>query len=151
MNNAFSRQGLANSLDRMGGIYKTLGDLKSARRYYQKFLSVSEQLMKELNTADMQRLHSIALERMGDLYRAENNHRMARSYYERVLKIREELADGHPCAQYFDDAAEALSALSNEMLILANEIWMSLYQQTGSKRYLDKTLFADGIQEILNE
>ena len=88
---------LSVSYERMGDLYRALGQGEKARESYQESLAIRERLAQsEPDRADYQRDLSVSYNKMGDLYRALGQGEKARESYQESLAIRERLAQSEP-------------------------------------------------------
>ena len=69
--NADYARDLSVSYERMGDLFRALGDGEQAREYYERALEVSQRLADSApENADYARDLSVSYDRMGDLFRA---------------------------------------------------------------------------------
>jgi tetratricopeptide (TPR) repeat protein len=88
---------LSVSYDRIGDIYKALGDTKSALTSYESSLKIREELRKRNpESVDYSRGLSVSYERIGDIYTDLGDTKSALTSFESLLKIREELRKRNP-------------------------------------------------------
>ncbi|MDX1967549.1 MAG: toll/interleukin-1 receptor domain-containing protein, partial [Planctomycetaceae bacterium] len=95
--NADYARDLSVSYERMGDLFRALGDGTRAREYYEQALTVRQRLAEQApENADYARDLSVSYNRMGDLFRALGDGTRAREYYEQDLKIAQRLAEQAP-------------------------------------------------------
>ncbi len=83
--------------ERVGDLYRDLGQGEQARQSYLQSLAIAERLAQaEPDRADYQRDLSVSDERVGDLYRDLGQGEQARQSYLQSLAIRERLAEAEP-------------------------------------------------------
>ena len=83
--------------ERMGDLYRALGEGEKARDAYEQSLGIRERLAsREPDRADYQRDLSVSYNKMGDLYRALGEGEKARDAYQSALAIAERLASREP-------------------------------------------------------
>ncbi|MFM8937263.1 MAG: tetratricopeptide repeat protein, partial [Vulcanococcus sp.] len=88
---------LSVSYNRMGDLYRALGQGEPARQAYLNSLQIRERLATaEPDRADLQRDLSVSYNKMGDLYQALGQGEPARQMYLNSLQIRERLATAEP-------------------------------------------------------
>ncbi|HEX6367829.1 MAG TPA: TIR domain-containing protein [Longimicrobium sp.] len=88
---------LSVSYNKVGDLYRDLGQGEQARQAYITSLQIRERLAQaEPERADYQRDLSVSYERVGDLYRALGQGEQAREYLMKDLAIAERLAQAEP-------------------------------------------------------
>lgn len=119
-NRADSWSDLSVSYERVGDLYRALGQGDQAREYCLKSLEIRERLARaEPERVDYQRNLPVSYERVGDLYQDLGQSEQAREYYLKSLKIWERLSAAEPdCADYqrglsvpYDQLGQLYSAL----------------------------------------
>jgi tetratricopeptide (TPR) repeat protein len=105
---------LSVSYNKVGDLYRALGQGEQAREAYQQSLDITERLAgAEPDRADYQRDLSVSYERMGDLYRALGQGEQAREAYQQSLDIAERLAQAEPDrADYQRDLVVSLAKMA---------------------------------------
>ena len=88
---------LSVAYNKMGDLYRALGQGEAARDAFAKALAIRERLARdEPDRADYQRDLSVSYNQMGDLYRALGQGEAARDFYLKDLEIAERLARDEP-------------------------------------------------------
>ena len=88
---------LSISYERVGDLYRALGQGEAARDAFAKALAITETLARnEPDRADYQRDLSVSYNKMGDLYRALGQGEAARDAFAKALAIAETLARNEP-------------------------------------------------------
>jgi tetratricopeptide (TPR) repeat protein len=102
---------LSVSYNKMGDLYRALGQGESARTSYQRALEIIERLsLSEPDRADYQRDLSVSYNKMGQLYLSLGQLEPALEAFERDLEIAERLASAEPDrADYQVDLAISLT------------------------------------------
>jgi len=106
---------LAASYDRMGYLYRALGQGEAAREAFANALAIAERLARaEPDRPGYQRDLSVSYERMGDLYGALGQGKAARETFAKVLAIAERLARAEPDrADYQRDLAASYDRMGD--------------------------------------
>ncbi|MEO1246752.1 MAG: tetratricopeptide repeat protein, partial [Pseudomonadota bacterium] len=88
---------LSVSYNKMGDLYRDLGQGEAARKAFQNALEIAERLARaEPDRADYQRDLSISYNKMGDLYRDLGQVEAAHDAYKKDLEIAERLTRAEP-------------------------------------------------------
>jgi tetratricopeptide (TPR) repeat protein len=96
-NRADYQRDLSVSYQRVGDLYRDLGQGEQAREAYLQSLAIFERLAQaEPGRADYQRDLSVSYERVGDLYRGLGHGEQARDYYLKSLDIWTRLGQAEP-------------------------------------------------------
>lgn len=109
---------LSVSYDSLGTVSLQFGDLKAAREYFKKYLTLSEQLAhQDPDSALARRDLSVSYDRLGDVSLQLGDLKAAREYFEKSLNLREQLAHQDPeSAQARRDLSVSYSKLGNVSL-----------------------------------
>ena len=87
-----SKRNLSVCYNRLGIIAEEQGQLTEAKKYYEKSLSIREELARETGTAGARGNLSSNYNRLGIIAEAQGQLTEAKEYYEKSLSIKEELA-----------------------------------------------------------
>jgi tetratricopeptide (TPR) repeat protein len=80
------QQYFASSLNNIGAIYKSKGNISEALEYYQKSLKIKEEMGNKLGVAG-------TLNNIGTIYKSQGNISRAMEYYQKSLQIKLEIGD----------------------------------------------------------
>jgi serine phosphatase RsbU (regulator of sigma subunit)/Tfp pilus assembly protein PilF len=118
------QEGVANSLNNIGAIYRVQGDIPKALEYYHKSLKIQEEIGSKRGIAS-------SLVNIGYVYNHQGESTKAIEYYHKSLKIQEELGDKRGLAYSLNnigtiyetqnDKPKALEYF-NEALLLQEEL-----------------------------
>ena len=123
-------------LTSLGDIQKEQNQLDKALEYFERSLSLSEQLTKESATPQNRRELAVTLNRLCDVYVSQNQLDKALEYFERSLSFREQLLKESRIPQTINDRLVALGKLINVQrrlgqsdLAIAQQAWTPLLWQ----------------------
>ncbi|MBQ8896401.1 MAG: tetratricopeptide repeat protein [Clostridia bacterium] len=120
------------SYEKLGDIYFSERNTTKAKEYYEKALTIAEQLAAETNTVEARRDLSASYNKLGDIYRSEGDIAKAKEYYEKAFAIREQLA------------AETNTAEARRDLSISYNSLGDIYRREGNmskaKEYCEKSL-----------
>ena len=134
------RRYLSVSCNSLGNTLREMGDLKGAKRYYEKSLAIEEELSKMTGTIKSRRNLSLCYGSLGDTARTMGNLQGAKRYHEKSLFIAEELSEK-------TDTVESRRDLFISCIKLGDTA-RAMGDLQGAKRYYEKSLF---IAEELSE
>ena len=117
-----------------GDAYQALGDLPQARRYFEQYLAISEQLAHtNPDSKRIQRDWAVANSRMGDLALALGQPAEARQYFEKLLAIFEQLARANPDSEQIQREWAAANSRMGDLAL-------ALGQPAEARRYFEQDL-----------
>ena len=112
---------LSVSFNKLGNTEKELGNLESAKNYYEKALEIIEKLDRKEDTVELCQDLVVSFNKLGNIEQGLGNLEGAKSYYEKALRIIEKLArrmenidsrrDLSICLERLGDIEEALGHL----------------------------------------
>jgi len=88
-----SRRDVSVSLDNIGDIAKSNGDLETALAHYEESLTIARALSEELGTPESRRDVSVSLDNIGDIAKSNGDLETALLHYEESLAIRRALVE----------------------------------------------------------
>ena len=124
--------------NRLGGLYRAVGEYGRAGEYYRKSMDTYTRLAREMGTARARRDLSVSQERLGDIHRKRKELDQAEQLYAQARALREALAesDGSPRARR--DLSAILTKLGN--IKKAREDYDGAAEDYGAALALDRVL-----------
>ena len=124
--------------NRLGGLYRAVGEYDRAGEYYRKSMDTYARLAREMGTARARRDLSVSQERLGDIHRKRKELDQAEQLYAQARALREALAesDGSPRARR--DLSAILTKLGN--IRKAREDYDGAAEDYGAALALDRVL-----------
>src|SRR5206468_1762564 len=88
---------LSVSYNKLGDVYRAIGEGQKALEFYNQSMQIAERLYKaEPHRADLARDLSVSYSKLGDVYRATGEGQKALEFYNQSMQIRERLYKAEP-------------------------------------------------------